>query len=386
MPITDAISDKKVATKAAETQQQQQNQQAPTKKQNDNVEQEQEQEQEQVMAQQHPIQSGIPPWHSVAFIAALVAIAVPFLPSAEDLDEFSSVETWTHRKFPDLVSLRSLAGIRLGTAFVALGLTFYLACISPGWDVNPNYKAHSKLRPEHVRLQGIGTMCPFTSWCWMILGVGFLTRGVIALAACLVEEDEGLELLGNNINKAVLERYILQNKLLLRITLVLWEMTGPLATLVSCVVKYGIWPQVLRGGKPHLLANFRNQLQHNCNSIFSLLEVTMLGGVPIMFSHLSMATVLGIVYIFFTWFMATAYFGNKKVGPQYLYWFMDTTLEQTTTMALAALASTLTFFYALYSFLIHAVLGGASSESAPSLTTNLLFLIVGSYLVCRFKE
>ena len=375
MPTTDSINDKKVATKEAETQQQQQNGSA---------------EQEQMMTQQHPIQSGIPPWHSMAFIAALVAIAAPFLPSAEDLDEFSSVETWTHRKFPDLVSLRTLAGIRLGTAFVTLGLTFYLACISPGWDVNPNYKAHSKLRPEHVRLQGIGTLCPFTSWCWMILGVGFLTRGVVALAACLVEDgddEKGLELLGNNIiDKAALERYVLQNKLLLRITLVLWEMTGPLATLVSCVVKYGIWPQVLRCGKPHLLANFRNQLQHNCNSIFSLLEVTMLGGVPIAFSHLSMATVLGAVYILFTWFMATAYFGNKKVGPQYIYWFMDTTLEQTTTMALAALASTLTVFYALFSFLIHAVLGGASSESAPSLTTNVLFLIVGSYCVCRFKD
>merc|ERR1711935_849020 len=95
---------------------------------------------------------------------------------------------WTHRKFPDLISLKGMAVFRLGVAGVALGLTFYLTAINPGWDVYPNYKPSSKLRRVFIRLQGVGTLCPFTSWCWLILGFGFLTRGLISLAAAVVAD------------------------------------------------------------------------------------------------------------------------------------------------------------------------------------------------------
>lgn len=325
----------------------------------------------------HPIQTGIPPWHSFVFIAFLVLCTIPFLPSWEELDEMSALTVWTHRTFPNLVSLEALAAIRLGIAAVALGLTFFLACIHEGWDVFPNYKPHSLLRREFIRLEGIGTMAPFTSWCWLIYGVGFLTRGILVVAVLAHQHDWA--------DKAALEVYILENKYLLRSTLILWELTGPLAMLVSAVVKYVIWPQVVAGGKPHNLAGYRNQLQHNCNAIGSLLEVTFLGGMKIAFSHLSMPTLLGVVYILFTWTMATMYFGNEKIGPQYIYWFMDTTLRETTTKALAALAFALTLFFGIFSVAVqHFLHGGAHGDS--SLATNLVFLVVGTRLVCKFKD
>ncbi|VEU44306.1 unnamed protein product [Pseudo-nitzschia multistriata] len=332
-----------------------------------------------------PLPTGMPPWHSMTFLATMLSVTIPFLPSSEELDDLSTVETWTHRVYPGLVSLKGLALIRLGTAFVALGLTFYLACINEGWDVHPNYKPHTKLRRDVcVRLQGIGTLCPFTSWCWTMFGVGFLTRGLVALAACLVEE--GGDVLGfapDEAQRALLEKHVLQNRALLRTTMVLWEMSAPLAMLVSCVVKYSIWPQVVKGGKPHNLAGIRNQLQHNCNSIFSLLEVTVLGGIPVVFSHLSMATFMGVVYILFTWTMATAYFGDSHdKGPQYIYWFMDPTLGNASTAALAVLAFVMTFFYALF-----AVLTGAFLDATnPGIVANTLVLLLGSLAVCRFRD
>lgn len=329
----------------------------------------------------HPIQSGIPPWHSVFFLTALSSICIPLLPSVEHLDARSSVETWTHRKFPDLVSLRTLAGIRLVTAFVALGSTFYLACIGDGWPVFANYKPNSKLRREFIRLQGLGTLCPFTSWAWMIFGFGFLTRGAIALAVCLLEEGA----LSDSLALAV-EQNLLRNKILLRTTLVLWELTGPLAILVSAVVKYAIWPQVIKGGKPHKLAGVRNQLQHNANSIMSLMEVTLLSGTPIAFSHLSMATVIGCAYVFLTWVTGKFYFGNAEIGPQYIYWFMDTTVGKNTTIALACLAFATTLSYGVSSFVVFAVLGDPSTETNPSLWTSILFLLIGTRLVCRFRN
>jgi len=333
-----------------------------------------------------PLATGIPPWHAFAFLTIVLAICIPFLPSLEEIDALSQPDIWTARKFPDLISLQALAILRLSIAGIALGLTFYLAVICEGWDVFPNYKPHSKLRRVFLRLQGFGTLCPFTSWCWIILGLGFLTRGIIALAASHSEpagdDDES--------SPPAWASSVLGNKHLLRATLVLWELTGPFAILVSSVVTYVIWPEVEKGGKPHNLAGVRNQLQHNCNTIFSLLEVTLLGGMPVEFSHLSLAATVGLLYILFTWIMAKLYFGNATtVVPQYIYWFMDTTLEQTTTIAIVVLTLALTSFFALFSVVVRTVLGGGGDESSsapPSLVLNLAFLVVGTYLVCKFKK
>ena len=97
-----------------------------------------------------------------------------------------------------------------------------------------------------------------------------------------------------------------------------------------------------------------------------------------------MAMTVGYLYMGFTWIMANLYFGNKEVGPQYIYWFMDTTLESTTTKALAALAFALTLFFVVFSLVVGTVLGGSDGE--PSKALNASFLLLVSSFVCRFKD
>ena len=118
--------------------------------------------------------------------------------------------------------------------------------------------------------------------------------------------------------------------------------------LVSSAITYSIWPQVKKGGKPHNLAGFRNQLQHNFNSFAALLEVTLLGGISVEFSHLSMAAAYGVVYVVFTWLMGKYYFGNKTVG------------------------------LAMFSFVVEMFLGSGSDDAGPpSLPANIAFLVAG---------
>jgi hypothetical protein len=309
-----------------------------------------------------PLTNGMPPWHSTFFVGALTAITATHLPSLESLDEMATLDQFTHRVFPDLISLRTLALIRLLLATAALSLTVYLIFLSKGWLVYANYKPNSKLRRDYfIPIKGFGTLCPFTSWCWCFLGLAFLFNGSIALAV--------------DLGKA----HVIQ-PWMLRTAMVLSEISFPFALLVSTAVKYAIWPAVLAGGRPHNLAGFRNQMQHNCNSIFALMEVALLGGISVDFRHLSLATMVGILYILFTWVMAVVHYGNKEVGPQYLYWFQDTTLEKTTTLALMALLIALTTFFGVFAGIetLIETIGG-------TLPTKLFFVVAVSAFVCKFR-
>ena len=307
-----------------------------------------------------PLASGMPPWHAAGFVGALLAITIQFLPTVESLDKMATIQGFTKRVFPELMSLRTLAMIRLSIATIALSLTIYLI-LGPGWQVFSNYKPHSKLRREFIQLKGLGTLCPFTSWCWLFLGLSFLLNGTIALAVDMDRTD-------------LIEPWML------RTAIVLWELCAPFALLVSTVIKYAIWPVVLAGGKPHNLAGFRNQLQHNFNSIFALVEVALLGGIKVNFTHLSLATMVGIIYILFSWVMAVTYYGNKEVGPQYIYWFFDTTLGKTTTIALILLLVALTTFFGIFAGLERLI-----EKIASNLLTKVVFVAAVSNFVCKFR-
>jgi hypothetical protein len=96
--------------------------------------------------------------------------------------------------------------------------------------------------------------------------------------------------------------------------------------------------------------------------------------------HLSLATAVGIVYILFSWTMAVTYYGNKEVGPQYIYWFFDTTLGKTTTIALMSLLVALTTFFGIFAGLEQLIemIGG-------NLFTKVAVVVVVSNLVCKFR-
>lgn len=278
------------------------------------------------------IVSGIPPWHSVTFLVAVVAMYVSCLPTLESLDKHATIEMFTDRVFNEYMSVKQLALIRAAIA-LSIWITNYIMITDPkGWTQITSYKNWSKLRTVPIKLQGWRTLFPFTSWAWTLLGLSFTINATIPL---LVEYDRNV------------------SPWLLRLGLILWEVSAPVAYLVSGVVKYAIWPAVLAKNKgkdyDHGLDTPRNFMQHNMNSIFALFETTMLGGLPIRIQHFALCPLLGITYVLFAWLSRHIHCPNEKdAGPQFLYWFFDTTLGAFTSYALGALLLALTFGFGIF--------------------------------------
>jgi hypothetical protein len=324
-----------------------------------------------------PIHNGIPPWPSTFLVGFLLALSTTSLPTIESLDNVATTSTFCHRIFPQYISLQMLGYTRLLIGLCAWSLTIHLATVSPGWDVNPHYKPQSRLRRRLIKLRGIRTMCPFTSWCWFMLGTSFVLNGIIALL-CANHDGESYSDGRSNTDNNII---IIVQPWMLRMALILWELSAPLSLLVSAVIRWAIWPVVEASGRPHKLACFRNQMQHNMNSILTLAEAALLGGIPIIPTHLALSTLVGVVYIIFSWIMGGGnLYGEKDDGPQYLYWFFDVTLGKTTTIALVALLFALTASFGVFVGveIIIQKLGG-------TLVTNLIIAASISGLVCRFR-
>jgi hypothetical protein len=171
----------------------------------------------------------------------------------------------------------------------------------------------------------------------MLLGTSFTIHGAMALAVAYQGEDW------------VRER-VEVTPWILRSILMLWQTTAPCAFLVSSVIRYVIWDQVKKGaGDTKHLKHIHNVFCHNLNSIYVLAEVALLGGLPVRLSEMYLGPIYGCVYIWMAWSL-TEFWTDKKYGPHYIYFFLDTTLPgYKSTVALAALTATLAFFYCLLS-------------------------------------
>lgn len=310
-----------------------------------------------------PVATGIPPWHAQAFIGTLLAVSAKSFPSFESLDEVASVDAFTSRIFPEVLSLKTIAALRLIIAASIWAVIFWVAVISDGWMLHTIYKPQTTLIRSSIKVTGVRTLFPFTSWSWILLGFSFTINGMIA-----VQVDRGAE---NDIHPWTL-----------RAGLILFEIAAPFALLVSTVVRYAIWPAVLTGGKPHELGCFRNQMMHNMNAVYALTEMSLLGGIPITFSHISIPCFVGCCYVLFAW--TSAHFLGKTgtaPGPQYQYFFLDTTLGKVTTVSLAVLLTILMGSFATFVGIEAFVnwLGG-------SVVTNAMCVGLISSIVCRVRE
>lgn len=208
-------------------------------------------------------------------------------------------------------------------------------------------------------MQGIRTLVPFTSWSWNLLGVSFGVNSFIAHHS----------LGGNPVPLP-----------LLRVALLLYETAVPASFLVTFVVSYIIWPNIIKqGGSTKGISSPRTLVWHNANVAMALLESAMLGGIPITLSHATIIAFYGISYVLFTWILRHFWVPHK--GPQFLYFFFDTTLGKTTTFALLALLGVMMSFYAIFCFaeMLLTLIGGG-------LLTHVLFVLVLCALLCRFKD
>jgi hypothetical protein len=106
--------------------------------------------------------SAPPPWHSSLLIFAFFSLFIWTLPNVDMIDEIANRATIANSVSG--LSTRQIAVVRLVFACVIWGTS--ISCMNcNGWDVIPPYMKQSKLkRNMPLRLKGIKTMWPFTSW------------------------------------------------------------------------------------------------------------------------------------------------------------------------------------------------------------------------------
>lgn len=171
----------------------------------------------------------------------------------------------------------------------------------------------------------------------------------------------------------------------------IWQTAAPSAFLVSSVIRYVIWPQVLKGpGDTTALKHIRNKFSHNLNSVYVLSEIALLGGLPVRLSEMYLGPIYGCIYIWIAWSL-TAFWTPPKYGPHFLYFFLDTTMGYDTTIAIAGLTVALSMFYALLSSAtvwLESLTDYYIFEDFPQflLACHLAFVLGIASLVCRFRD
>jgi hypothetical protein len=304
--------------------------------------------------------SAPPPWHSVAIIGLMAAFFIHLLPSWSSIDEIAVTETFTRRIFPELMSLRTLALVRTVQALIIWAVSFHSVFISTGWEQQTSYLPNSKLKMVFNRVTGLKTMFPFTSVSWNLLGVAFTLSAYIAWSAVA--------------NKS-------PSIVALRTAILVWEVAAPNTLLVAAVVRYVIWPGVVRaGGDTSNLQHLLIMLMHNANVLLALTETALTGGLPVRWSEVSLAPLLGIAYVLFSWNM-TDQWNDAKHGPQFIYFFFDTTTGATTSYALVALLAVLLIFYTMFVSVEHilAIMDGAWPF-------HVIFCVAVSSVVMKFRD
>mmetsp|Transcript_23113 Transcript_23113/g.34469 ORF Transcript_23113/g.34469 Transcript_23113/m.34469 type:complete len:317 (-) Transcript_23113:492-1442(-) len=315
--------------------------------------------------QQHELKHAPPPAHAVLLVTAISGVCIHFLPSLEEIDQVATIDVFTKPVFPDgvLSSPETMGWIRLFFCFIIYFTTIRFMFI--GAEPTPMYLPGSKLKSRTIKIRGIRTQWWFTGWCWNILGVYFFCSGLISL---LVSNGQ--------------EELVKQNPWLLRVTFLVFEIAAPNAFLVSTIVRYALWENNLKKGGPSRTLSFQkftSLMEHNGNIAMVLFEVCILGGTPVLPSHIAVAPLFGVLYVLFTWAVSNQWCPEKR--PYLPYFLLDTTLGAKTTFMLACLVVVLVvfyFFFSLIEIILERIDGGPISHAI-----SMMILLS---MVCRFRD
>lgn len=320
--------------------------------------------------------SAPPPIHAQCFLVAVLVIIFKNLPSLDSLDEVATTQTFLNSSINSLPS-HVLGSFRLFFAAVIVGVMI--------WQINFDvveeptfYISGSRLKVTNLCHKGLRSQFFFTKWSWNLLGLSFFLSGLVSI-----------------LPPSYHHRFLLRTALITFIT------AAPSALLVSMVVTYGLWPQLLKEKGTTATLRFQTYyciLQHNLNSFMVLTEVAFLGKIPVLWSHAFFPPLFGLSYILFSWFMAKRWKRRSDKdkdelitvdGPQYIYFFLDTTLPGLQpTINLLALLLILLVFYALLSFseqVFSFQAFGADNDAINFGWRTSCFCLM-NYLICRFKD
>ena len=238
------------------------------------------------------------------------------------------------------------------------------------------YRPNSKCPRIPITLGGWGKQMPFTSWSWNVLGISF---GLSACITYLVNSNTGTN-----------EIY----KWLVPLARIIWEIAAPMTLLIGAVVKYALWPAQLnkcREQNPtakhhyHVMKSWRALLQHNANVIMAMVEISLLGGIPVRMNHLSIPILYGSSYVIFSWIIQLMW---HRQGPAFIYFFMDTTIGKAHTLSLWVLLTILMIFYGLFVGIERMldVIGASNDGISFEVLVHGSLALGISRFVCRFRD
>jgi len=313
-----------------------------------------------------------PSTQSIVLVVTVLALCTASIPNAlSTIDEVATIEACTSPVFPDLMTRSALGWIRV----IFAGFIFLVSVykMTESQEMSCNYLKESKLKRDlKINISGIRGQFMFTSLSWNLLGLSFACSGLLTLFV----DDHSEQYSASEIIEFP------HMKLALRTSILIFETVAPLTMLVSVVVTYALWPNALKRGVKGATDGFKGNstlLQHNANIIMSLIEIGLLGGLPVRFADMALAPLFGIFYIFFSWSMRFSWVPSGE--PQFLYFFLDTTLGRTSTIALLVLVLILSLFYAFFVIIddLFLILGGGKIVHIGLVATL-------SIIVCRFKD
>ena len=84
-----------------------------------------------IVPKQYPT-SAPPPFHSIALVGLFLVVFLAILPSAEQLDQYAAIQVFTHRVFPQVLSVAALAYTRLFFALFIFAVSFHTTFIGKG--------------------------------------------------------------------------------------------------------------------------------------------------------------------------------------------------------------------------------------------------------------
>ena len=322
-----------------------------------------------------------PPWHTVAFIVLLLAHFTAKLPDCLSSmhDPVANRETFLHVNFPRLLTIRQVALVRLFLGSVMILDTLY-AFFYGKWEQDTEYYyPHSRLkavRGIHFRgymytgsiKSGLLTLSSFTMWSWTLEGITFVLLGGISLYLAADTTDTSAEV----------------PAWIYRVALIGWNICAPTSLLVSAIVKYVLWPMALEqgGNNSNVLKHPGALLEHNWNVLSCLVEVALLGGLPIRYQDYIWSPLFGLVYVLHAYAVRQDWAPSEH-GAQFQYPFLDTTLGWRTTACLLALLGVLTLSFGIFCGLDHFI---TETLDERDLKSHLAAVLVIGAFVCRFRD
>lgn len=142
-----------------------------------------------------------------------------------------------------------------------------------------------------------------------------------------------------------------------------------------------LWPQAMKGPNGSMgLRKPVSLIHHNLNILSTLMEVGVLGRIPVRLIDVAIAPLWGVIYIFFTWFITHRLVESGE--PQFVYFFFDTTLgAKTNFLVLFSLMVVQAIFFFVFS-----VIDDILVHIGRGCFFNTILVVFVASFCCRFRD